>query len=790
MSDEEKEDGKKEDKEERRKRKELRRQKREEFQNRLRAVDETDAEKRNPIIIEIVKQHLGKGLDVFQARWQRETPLSNDVFLNTPLFWYKKHKWSHKDVKEFFKIVGVHKDNLDSELSVIWGIDESAKKKKKEKRKKMKEKHLRKESFASLLTLRHSSLQLMQQRSTVFVQKSDPKAENASIEIWNYMVKTYGGSEEQCAELNHDQFNIALNDNNIQVDPDLSVDLFYELIRTWEIIEKHREEKKNHPEKYTKDKKSKYKQSRTLNTQQASIKAIGGSSALNKVKPIHVIQLSADDELPDMDAVVEELNNEMNEAGGDEKKKKEDEADLPQKDKIKYIKKKKINRQYIKRMLRHINKNIKREHQIANPKKLKKSKLILVVFSKIFEFIQKQQPFDVQNDYISQALTGEQLNNPTELLEILETRDAEWKQRVQCLEYLEGNILSNENLKPLFEEENVLWLIVGWTTQLYDERSRITQTAAELFPSLLTVLLAEMETPAIIFDEENNCLDTILEALFTLLKNKRAKTLADIAHDVLIETINILSTVAEDLDDTAYQRIIDSLYQHSIWETEKHEKVRAGCMAYSLFVIYGTEAQEMQNSNNLLTAEHLKPLNGDTDYSAPASPVGSDGEGEAEQKLQSVAALKADKEKRVKIAKAPIRAFLFDDEPFMKIFAKILESGIEDRGKEPREKAMKVLKKVESTHQHVLEKYIDGVLLSKFEKWKRFNQPKGKKASKKGASKKKRVSPIKRMKTVPPKKLLTKNSGGAQSVNALSADDADDGQEEHDNNDEQVPNGK
>eukprot|EP01084_Bolivina_argentea_P004851 9179_1 len=161
----------------------------------------------------------------------------------------------------------------------------------------------------------------------------------------------------------------------------------------------------------------------------------------------------------------------------EEKNGKKKEEDVPQKDKIKYIKKKKINRQYIKRMLRHINKNIKREHQIANPKKLKKSKLLLVVFGKIFDAIQNKQPFDVENDYINQPLTNEQLNNPNELLEY-------YPHVIQ-----NGNIVYNvcKYINKSAEEELFLMLIVGWTTQLCDERSRITQTAVELFP--LFVLL-------------------------------------------------------------------------------------------------------------------------------------------------------------------------------------------------------------------------------------------------------------------------------------------------------------
>merc|ERR1712176_1539841 len=252
----------------------------------------------------------------------------------------------------------------------------------------MGEKHLRKESFASLLTLRHSSLRLMQERSMQFVQKNDPKAERASLKIWNLMVASRGGSEEKCPELNHAQFNIGLVECKISVDPDLSVDLFYELIRTWEIIEKHREEKKKNPEKYANTKKNKYKQSRGGGIgsnigggiSQIAMKQIGGTSAyfMTPQQPAQIVVNEHDD--PE---VIKDV------------KKKEEEKDPPQKEKIKYIKKKFINRQYIKRMLRHINKNIKREHQIANPKKLKKSKLILVVFGKIFDAIQNGQEFDV-----------------------------------------------------------------------------------------------------------------------------------------------------------------------------------------------------------------------------------------------------------------------------------------------------------------------------------------------------------------------------------------------------------
>merc|ERR1711991_333810 len=94
------------------------------------------------------------------------------------------------------------------------------------------------------------------------------------------------------------------------------------------------------------------------------------------------------------------------------------------------------------------------------------------------------------------------------------------------------------------------------------------------------------------------------------------------------------------------------------------------------------------------------------------SPVASDNEDEktlqpsqsslerssSSSKLQTL----SDKDKKnVKIAKTSQRPFLFQDEVFMQIFAKIIGNGIEDRGKESREKAMKVLKKIEATNEEI-----------------------------------------------------------------------------------------
>merc|ERR1712154_721210 len=144
--------------------------------------------------------------------------------------------------------------------------------------------------------------------------------------------------------------------------------------------------------------------------------------------------------------------------------------------------------------------------------------------------------------------------------------------------------------------------------------------------------------------------------------------------------------------------------------------------------------------------------------------VASDNENEEEKEKELTEEEKKKlKEKNVKIAKTWERAYLLDDAVFMELFAKIIGNGIEDRGKESREKAMKVLKKIEATRPSVLEEYIAAHHVAKYEKWKKFNASKsgkGKKGKGKKGSKRKRISPIKRMKSTPAQKKEKVNEDG------------------------------
>jgi len=94
-----------------------------------------DPDQRNPVVKEIVEDYLKKSIKVFEARWTEGTPLTDEVFVATPLFWYKRHKWQAKDIKELFDIAGINRPTLDSELNLLYDLDGSEQNGKKSKKK-------------------------------------------------------------------------------------------------------------------------------------------------------------------------------------------------------------------------------------------------------------------------------------------------------------------------------------------------------------------------------------------------------------------------------------------------------------------------------------------------------------------------------------------------------------------------------------------------------------------------------------------------------------------------------
>ena len=301
----------------------------------LTTINHSDPLTRNPVIIKIVENYLGRSVQVFENQWQNNTLLSDEILLNTPIFWFKKHKWKHTDVRDFYSIMGLQRENLDNQLIQTYKLDSNGKVKKKKKVKK----HLRRESKLKVRGKRESSLRLMRGRSLLLLDYS--KLERETLEIWIKLIKSRGTSAKECPQLNHAQFNICMMDNNIKIDPDLSVTLFWTLITLYE--------RKKQPKK-----------------------------SANLLSPREHTNNNNDDlKFPD-------TNNEEKELTDDNK------AIQGQimKERAKKIKKAFITPKHIKYVIKSIEKNVLREDLIANPATLREKIRILVIFSKIFENIQ------------------------------------------------------------------------------------------------------------------------------------------------------------------------------------------------------------------------------------------------------------------------------------------------------------------------------------------------------------------------------------------------------------------
>ncbi|ETO10129.1 hypothetical protein RFI_27247, partial [Reticulomyxa filosa] len=101
---------------------------------------------------------------------------------------------------------------------------------------KTKQKHIRKDSKLYLrqqqMSIRHRN-----DRSSSMILSKQQQSEALGIKIWNKFVQSRGGVTE-CTSINENQWNIALNDNGIEVNPDLSLDLYIALLDAKEKIDK------------------------------------------------------------------------------------------------------------------------------------------------------------------------------------------------------------------------------------------------------------------------------------------------------------------------------------------------------------------------------------------------------------------------------------------------------------------------------------------------------------------------------------------------------------------------
>ncbi|ETO06241.1 hypothetical protein RFI_31155, partial [Reticulomyxa filosa] len=153
----------------------------------------------------------------------------------------------------------------------------------------------------------------------------------------------------------------------------------------------------------------------------------------------------------------------------------------------------------------------------------------IVLCQKIFDAIISGEKLDVQSTYLTDKLTEEELNDSKFILKELSSRKADWRRRLDILTYVEEHLDEYEYCDELISDDNVRAFVYGWTAQILDDRSHLSQTACRLFPSVVSSIIARKESVNCFFEEEG-LLDSMFLALFTVVRGKRAPELCKIGE--------------------------------------------------------------------------------------------------------------------------------------------------------------------------------------------------------------------------------------------------------------------
>jgi len=108
----------------------------------------------------------------------------------------------------------------------------------KMQKKNKKKKHLRKESMNHLAAARKDQQKRINSRSMIFTGYD--KIDMAAQQLWT---KFLGTKYADAKQINHDQFNILLNEWKIEVDPNVSAEIYLELLTSAEEFDKAEGEK-------------------------------------------------------------------------------------------------------------------------------------------------------------------------------------------------------------------------------------------------------------------------------------------------------------------------------------------------------------------------------------------------------------------------------------------------------------------------------------------------------------------------------------------------------------------
>eukprot|EP01084_Bolivina_argentea_P263281 445558_1 len=144
-------------------------------------------------------------------------------------------------------------------------------------------------------------------------------------------------------------------------------------------------------------------------------------------------------------------------------------------------------------------------------------------------------------------------------------------------------------------DNNYLYILNGWAIQLTDDRSGVARQAVISLAAVLSSMLLCIRYPANIFNHEL-IINPIYNGIFTLVKNRRLKDMADDAYESLIQITDIFAELATDFNENSFQFmkiIIDILENHSNPKIEKHEKARQSCIGAAGFLLYGIQPPQI-----------------------------------------------------------------------------------------------------------------------------------------------------------------------------------------------------
>jgi len=288
------------------------------------------------------------------------------------------------------------------------------------------------------------------------------------------------------------------------------------------------------------------------------------------------------------------------------------------------------------------------------------------------------------------------------------------------------------NYFTLSNNNNFISILNGWSIQLTDDRSGVARTAVTLLPAVLSSILLCIQYPAILFDDIN-VINPIYNGIFTLVKNRRLKDMADDAYESLIQVTDIFAEVASDLSD--YQLlsiIVKVLEDHSNPKIEKHDKARESCIGGIGFLLYGVEPPANNNDN----VKTLAPNNnGNAGDNIISTPMGALSEKNASVEMPELpdhvrgfstglAKTNSAEKTGTKLSKNMQREYLLQNEEFIISFGNVLKYGVADKSESGRRKSFKLIQRLENEQEGKLLddlfKKWDFTVQKKYNNWKKL----------------------------------------------------------------------